>query len=102
MCNPFLQSLYIEALYNESKFECTYCLTLYHSRPTRDPFLKRQEEQEDKPFVSDVPAEELLRQNVCKFAGMPYEEQLAAKMSEIEKLMANLRREFMNQVKPCT
>jgi hypothetical protein len=29
---------------------------------------------------------------------MPYEDQLAAKMVEIEKLMATLRKEFLHQV----
>ncbi len=71
----------------------------FNFRPTKDPILRRQEEKEPEPLDPNVPAEELVKQAVCQYADMPYEEQLALKMSEIEKLMAYLRKEFLQQVK---
>ena len=71
----------------------------FNFRPTKDPILRRQEEKEAEPLDPNVPAEDLVKQAVCQYADMPYEEQLALKMSEIEKLMAYLRKEFLQQVK---
>jgi hypothetical protein len=67
-------------------------------RPTKDPIARLREEKEVEPLDPNVPAEDIVKQAVCQFADMPYEDQLAAKMVEIEKLMATLRKEFLHQV----
>jgi len=61
------------------------------------PLAKNNEVKEAEPLDPNVSAEDLVKSAVCQYADMPYEDQLKAKMVEIEKLMATLRQEFLRQ-----
>ena len=68
-------------------------------RPKKDPLAKSREEVKPDPAAPDIPAEDQVKAAVCQLADLPYDEQLKSKMVEIEKLMANLRKEFLLQVR---